>query len=234
MKPLLRTLAFLASVEAVALLRTGYGLGFAVLLGLMLTAKVLVCAWRLPLTAPHTLLMTYAVLAVLLSSCATLLRTINGTTRDMRDSGHSWLWKLGMSTKTMMLVVEPLLTLGMASGILVWGQDGAGLMPLPWPLSALQPVLDAEPMPHATRVWLRVWGHHLATAQAVLLPVGLWLHNKTEYDTFPADLAPPTATTRPTDTLTWHPVTAAPPPTGLAVPSAAHLAATLAQRATTP
>lgn len=232
-RPLLRTVAFLACVEAVALLRYGYGLSFAVLLSLMLTAKVLLCAWRLPILVPHALLMTYATLAVVLGSSAALLRTVNGTTQPPRYTGHSWLWKLG-STKTVMLVVEPLLAAGMAAWCLARVQDGAGLLPLPWPLTALQPVLDAAPMTQATARWLHAWGPWIAIAQALLLPLGLWVHNTTEYDTFPAELAPPRATHRPTETLTLHDVSAAPQPSGLAVPSAAQMAAEFLARHATP
>jgi hypothetical protein len=217
-------LLMLGCVEVYALLRHHYSLAVACGLVLALVLKYFLCAWAVPILAAHWFLLQYATLAIGINLLRACLRLWRGSATSAAYTGHSPLWRLGMSTRTMMYIVEPLLAACVAGVIIFNGPAVFGLVSPQWPYTPLQPLRAALTLPQGYYAFLHARGAIIALGVAVLLPLTLRAFNNAEFSAYqgpPKPRQPVVAASTPV--LTFEEVQAAPGSRG--DPSAARLAA---------
>jgi hypothetical protein len=177
-------LLMIGCVEVYGLLRHHYSLAVGCGMLLALVLKYFLCAWAVPVLAAHWLLLQYATLAIGINALRACLRLWRGIATSAAYTGHSPLWKLGMSTRTMMYIVEPLLAALVAGVIVFNGPPRFGFVSLHWPYTPLQPLRAALPLPDGYYAFLHARGALVALGVAVLLPLTLRAFNNAEYTAY--------------------------------------------------
>ena len=217
-------LLMIGCVEVYALLRHHYSLAVACGLVLALVLKYFLCAWAVPVLAAHWLLLQYATLAIGINVLRACLRLWRGGTMSAAYTGHSPLWKLGMSTRTMMYIVEPLLAACVAGGIIFNGSPLYGLVSPQWPYTPLQALRVALTLPQGYYAFLHARGAMIALGVAVLLPVTLRAFNHAEFSACQEPKPRQPMDTASAPVLTFEEVQVAPDARSLPDASAARLA----------